>query len=78
MYQPASFSVGSQHAQPDENTGYNTQPSFVILGSKAAERNARRKKGIVPVLQTVPDIVARYLSLGVLSGVLPDSRLFLI
>jgi len=55
MPRPASFSVGPQHAQPDENTGYNTQPSFVILGSKAAERNARRKKGSVPVLQTVPN-----------------------
>ena len=45
---PASFSVGPQHAQPDENTGYNTQPAFVIPGSKAAERNARHKKGSIP------------------------------
>ena len=52
---PASFSVGPQHAQPDENTGYNTQPTFVIPGSKAAERNARRKKGSVPVLEMVPN-----------------------
>ena len=52
---PASFSVGPQRAQPDENTGYNTQPAFVIPGSKAAERNARRKKGSVPVLETVPN-----------------------
>jgi len=52
---PASFSVGPQHAQPDENTGYNTQPAFVIPGSKAAERNARRKKGSIPVLEMVPN-----------------------
>jgi hypothetical protein len=55
MPQSASFSVEFQHAQPHENTGYNTQPAFVIPGSKAAERNARRKKGSVPVLQTVPN-----------------------
>ena len=55
MYQPASFSVAPQHAHHDENTGYNTQPSFVIPGSKAAERNARRKKGSISVLQTVPN-----------------------
>ena len=52
---PASFSVGFQHPQPDENTGYSTQPVFVIPGSKAAEQNARRKKGSIPVLQTVPN-----------------------
>jgi hypothetical protein len=55
MRQPASFYVGFQPSQPDENTGYNTQPAFVIPGSKAAERNARRKKGSIPVLQTVPN-----------------------
>jgi hypothetical protein len=55
MPQPASFYVGFQQAQPHENIGYNTQPTFVIPGSKAAERNARRKKGSVPVLQTVPN-----------------------
>ena len=27
MPQLASFSVGFEHAQPDENTGYNTQPA---------------------------------------------------
>jgi hypothetical protein len=53
--QRESFSVEFQHAQPNENTGYNTQPVFVIPGSKAAERNARRKKGSVPVLQAVPN-----------------------
>ena len=55
MYQPASFSVAPQHAHHDENTGYNTRPSFVIPGSKAAERNARHKKGSISVLQTVPN-----------------------
>ncbi|KAF8815610.1 hypothetical protein BYT27DRAFT_7248989 [Phlegmacium glaucopus] len=55
MPHPASFSVRPQHAHPDENTGYNTQPAFVIPGSKAAERNARRKKGSIPALQTVPN-----------------------
>ena len=55
MPQPASFSVGFQHAQPDKNTGYNTWPAFVLPGSKAAEQNARCKKGSVPVLQTVPN-----------------------
>ncbi|KAF8811185.1 hypothetical protein BYT27DRAFT_7252906 [Phlegmacium glaucopus] len=55
MPYPASFSVRPQHAQPDENTGYNTQLAFVIPGSKAAERNARRKKGSISALQTVPN-----------------------
>ena len=55
MPHPASFSVEFQHAQPDKNTGYNTQPTFVIPGSKAAERNARCKKGYIPLLQDVPN-----------------------
>jgi hypothetical protein len=84
MPQLASFSVGFQHAQPDENTGYNTQPTFVIPGSEAAERNTRRKKGSVPVLQTVPNrrweasgsIQSQYLaSHGLMTPGTPDSFL---
>lgn len=59
MYQAPSFSAQPQYPNPDENLdagGYNhTQPSFVVPGSKAAERNARRKKQVVPVLETVPN-----------------------
>ena len=55
MPYPASFSVEFQHPQADENTSYNTQPTFVVPGSKAAERNARRKKGSIPLLQDVPN-----------------------
>jgi hypothetical protein len=84
MPQLASFSVGFQHAQPDENAGYNTQPTFVIPGNKAAERNARRKKGSVPVLQTVPNrrweasgsIRSQYLAPhGLMTPETPDSFL---
>ena len=84
MPQPASFSVGFQHAQPDENAGYNTQPAFVLPGSKAAERNARRKNGSVPVLQTVSNrrweasgsIQSQYLAPhGLMTPEIPDSFL---
>jgi hypothetical protein len=37
MPQPASFYVGIQQSQPHENIGYNTQPAFVVSGSKAIE-----------------------------------------
>src|SRR5271163_1984088 len=59
MYQPASFSAGPHYcAQPSNNsstTNYTTQPSFVIPGTKAAARNARRKTNAIPVLQAVPN-----------------------
>ena len=56
MYQAASFYVNSQVAQPNESsgaTGYKTQPAFVLSSNKAAERNSRRKRDPLHVLETV-------------------------
>ena len=50
-----SWICDTEHNNPNENAGYNTQPAFVIPGTKATERNTRHKKNSVPVLQNVPN-----------------------